>query len=263
MNDTTTRGDISINGMGMVATGAYRAVTINGSGTLTGDIECEKLKVNGSSDGRGSLKAGSIGIAGSMQFGGDVEAGSVKVSGTGDFGGSVKAAALKVSGTANVGSDFSGDNVDVQGVLRVHGDCEAERFTAQGAFTIGGLLNAGVVDVRLYGACSAREIGGEAITVRYAPFPLRRLVEVFLSAHESRLTVDTVEGDHVRLEKTTARVVRGTTVVAGPGCEIGLVEYAESFEKASDAKVKSSRKTGEAAEGREAGRPETERPPEP
>ena len=49
---------------------------------------------------------------------------------------------------------------------------------------------------------------------------------------------ESVEGDDIYLEYTTAKVVRGNTVRLGAGCKIDLVEYKTSLEKASDCIVK-------------------------
>ena len=59
------------------------------------------------------------------------------------------------------------------------------------------------------------------------------------------LTADFIEGDGVRLERTTARAVRGNTVVIGPGCEIELVEYTGEHSASPEAKVKTVRKVSE------------------
>jgi len=244
MNDTTTRGDVKISGTGTVATGTYRDVRISGSGTLTGDIDCQSFKVSGAVDGRGSLKAEQIGVSGSMKFDGDVDAGAIKVSGSASFG-RAHVGELRVSGSVRFGGDLSGETIDVQGTVSVHGDCEAERFTGAGGFAVDGLLNAGVVDIRLHGASSAREIGGEAINVRFAPIPLQRLVAVFVPSYDPRLVVESIEGDDVHLEHTKARAVRGKRVFLGSGCEVDLVEYAETFERAGDARVKTARKAGD------------------
>ena len=142
-----------------------------------------------------------------------------------------------------MGGDYSGETVALQGFLRVKGDCAVERFGCEGGFEVSGLLNAGVVDVALGAPCTATEIGGESISVRYASWALKRLVAKLLPSQSFRLAAETIEGDDVRLENTTAKVVRGTNVTLGPGCDIELVEYSEAFERASGAKVKTARKT--------------------
>lgn len=254
MNDTTATGDVKIAGTGTVATGKYRNVSIAGSANLAGDIECVDLKVNGSAGGRGTLKAQTVVVNGDMSYDGDIQASvSAKVNGSTHLGGSLNAGSLKVAGSADVQGSLSGNEVVVQGALSVGGDCEVERFVSEGAITVGGLLNAGAVDIQLYAPCSVREIGGEAITVRYGGGnAIRRIVAMFVPIADIRLTAETIEGDDVRLERTTARVVRGNSVVIGPGCDIQLVEYTEAYSAVPDAKVKEARKVGEAPTAAEA-----------
>jgi len=238
--------DIRIAGSGMVATGAYRKVSVSGSATLSGDIECESLKISGSTDGRGNLKAGEIKVNGTMHLDGDVSSGDLTVNGSAYLDGNLKATNVRIAGSVKVQGDVALETAVVRGSLDVSGDCEAERFEGHGGFDVGGLLNAGVVDIQLYGPCSAREIGGEAIAVRAHGSPIRKIVDKLWPSYLSRLTVDTIEGDEVRLEHTVAKIVRANTVVIGTGCEIGLVEYATALEQAPDAKVADSRKTGAA-----------------
>jgi cytoskeletal protein CcmA (bactofilin family) len=242
MNDTTTKGDIKIAGAGTVATGTYRLVSVSGTATITGDVECETLKVSGSADGRGSLKADKVTVSGTIAYSGGVEAQDMRVSGSANIGESLKGGMLNVSGSARVGGDLVGETVQIHGALTVDGDCEAERFSGEGGFTIGGLLNAGAIDVTLWGPCRVREIGGEAISVRFGRGSFRRLVAMFVPEWDTRLTCESIEGDDVRLEHTTARTVRGGSVVLGPNCDIGLVEYTGSYSAAPDAKVKEARK---------------------
>ncbi len=248
MNETTDRTDVKIAGAGAVGSGKYRDVNIAGTGTLAGDVECVNLKVSGAAEGRGTLRAESMKVNGVLTYNGGVDVGTAKVNGSSVFQGSVHAGSLAVSGTVEVGEDLTGGEVDLRGFLRVKGDCEVERFVSRGGFTVEGLLNAGVVDVQLYGPCKAREIGGEAIIVRSAKdSTIRRLVATLVPSIETHLTTETIEGDDVRLEHTTARVVRGKTVVLGRDCEVELVEYTEEYSASSDAKVKKATKIGEAA----------------
>lgn len=241
------RGDVRISGSGSIATGKYATVSIAGSATMTGDVECENFKVSGAADGSGTLKAQSITVSGSLGYGGDAEAGKVRVNGSGSFGG-LKAQDLSISGTLSA-RELVANTVKVQGLLKVGGDCQAERFVTQGAFEVDGLLNAGVVDVMLGGKCRAGEIGGESIVVRIGVGAVKRFLTSLIPGLELRLTAESIEGDDVRLEYTTAMVVRGKTVVIGPESAIGLVEYTESYTASPDAKVTEARKvvtTGEA-----------------
>ena len=50
-----------------------------------------------------------------------------------------------------LGGGAAAHDVVVRGFMKVGGDCQAETFSAEGAFTIGGLLTADKIDVKLYG----------------------------------------------------------------------------------------------------------------
>ncbi len=69
--------------------------------------------------------------------------------------------------------------------------------------------------------------GGERVNVREG-----QGFAFFLDKH---LYAETIEADEVRLEETTCKVVRGKTVVIGPGCQIDLVEYVDDFKHAGGA----------------------------
>jgi hypothetical protein len=58
------------------------------------------------------------------------------------------------------------------------------------------------------------------------------------------LTVNSIEGDDIRLSSTRARVVRGNNVVIESGCEIDLVEYTGSLKINRGAEVKEKKKMG-------------------
>ncbi|EGL83104.1 hypothetical protein CathTA2_1317 [Caldalkalibacillus thermarum TA2.A1] len=45
------------------------------------------------------------------------------------------------------------------------------------------------------------------------------------------LEAEEIEGDHIFLECTTAKIVRVSQIILGPHCEIELVEYKHIFEK--------------------------------
>lgn len=246
MSDTTTRGDMKISGAGTISTGSFRNVGVDGSATLMGDIDCLKFKINGAADGSGTLKAESIVVNGSFGYQGSAKADDVRIAGTARFG-ALDAGTLSVAGTL-AAEQLTAGELKVSGYLSLDGDCEAEHFKTIGGFQVGGLLNAGVVDVELSGPCSAREIGGETIVVRPGKGAVRRLVAKLVPSTADRLTAEAIEGDDVRLESTTAGAVRGRTVVIGPGCVVDLVEYADEYSAAPDAKVKKVVKVGDAGQ---------------
>jgi len=221
-------GDLKINGLGSAGGGKYNFVEINGKGDISGNIECADLEINGFGSIEGDVKTDTAHIAGKSDISGNVEARDFSVDGVVEIAGGVKAERLQNHGAMQIGRD-----------------CGAEEFKSRGGFAIGGLLNSGKIDVELYAHSSAREIGGENISVRQGEgFGFKKFINSILPGFgwKSGLEAETIEGDDVYLEHTKSKVVRGQNVRIGPGCEIDLVEYKNTFEKSSDAIVKSSKK---------------------
>ena len=54
--------------------------------------------------------------------------------------------------------------------------------------------------------------------------------------------VDVIEGDNIYIEYTQAKIVRGNTIVIGPGCNIELVEYKNNYTKDKESTVIENRK---------------------
>lgn len=99
--------------------------------------------------------------------------------------------------------------------MTIDADCEAESLHARGSLVVNGLLNAGTIELKMNGPCSAAEIGGDHITVRLAG--VRGILNKwFKSSHNSILTSDIIEGDEIDLENTHARIVRGTEAKCRP-----------------------------------------------
>ncbi|XOK59303.1 bactofilin [Paenibacillus elgii] len=233
--DSNNRRDLVISGSGSSSGGSYRDVKINGEGKVYGDIDCLQFKTNGVSEISGHVKAKFIQVNGVSSMNGNVESEDIKVYGDVKLEGNVSYLDFKCQGSARVQGNMNGDRIDLEGDLTVTGDCEAETFNAKGAFRIDGLLNAGVIDISLYGASSVQEIGGEVITVRKKGF--KSLLKSLLPMLDAKLDAETIEGDEIYLENTTAKVVRGSRITIGPGCEIDLVEYKESLHPFKGAKI--------------------------
>jgi cytoskeletal protein CcmA (bactofilin family) len=217
-------GDLKINGSGSSAGGKYNSVIINGNGKIEGDLECIYLKINGQGNVNGNVKAD-----------------SVKVNGNNSIKGDLRAEKVKINGTADINGNLSIEKAETYGSIRVDGDCNAEFFKIEGTFEIEGLLNAGELELSLYGPSKAHEIGGEKITVKrkgkYDFLGLRYLI-----GSNKELTAESIEGDEIYLENTQAKVVRGNNVELGPNCKIELVEYKNSFKQDESAEVATQRK---------------------
>lgn len=239
------RNNLRIAGSGSASGGVFQSVTINGRGEINGDLDCFDIKVSGSAEINGRVKCQTGKVSGGVLMKGDLEADEFKVSGNFDIHGGVVVKEIKISGAVDVKGGLTSEEVEIRGGAKVKGDLQAEVFSAKGTFDIGGLLNAGIIEISLYGPCQAREIGGEKISVKNSgEFRVKRFIKsLFLPLDlNNGLTTDTIEGDDIDLEYTKAKVVRGNNINLGPGCDIELVEYRTSFQKAPDAKVGEHRK---------------------
>lgn len=236
------RHKLVLAGTGSASGGVYQEVKITGEGQVVGSLECTDFKVYGTSRVDGNVKSHTFKIYGTSVVVGNVDSEHVRIYGTSDIGGDLSVKQLKLHGSSQIGGSLTGDGLHIGGEIKVQQDCEAELFTAKGGFTIGGLLNAGTVHIQLFGPCSAREIGGESIKVTRSglAYRLHKLFHTFAPGTAGILTADTIEGDSIYLEHTKAKVVRGSSVRIGPGCEIEHVEYKEHFEQSKAARVNHS-----------------------
>lgn len=238
---------VSISGTGTIGGGKYTDVNVAGSARIIEPLETDTLRVSGSLVAEAPVKAGNIRVSGGATLLKDVEAETVGVSGALTCGANLVAEKLNVSGSIDIGERLSGGSIDVTGEIKVGGDCEVERFKSRGGFTVGGLLSADVVDVKMYGRCTAREVGGETIEVRIYRNPIQSVALALGFGERTLLETDSVEGDRVYLERTKARTVRGRDVELADGCDVELVEYTGELKQAPGAKVRTVRKTGEVA----------------
>ncbi len=242
MNEET-RQDLTINGAGTVGGGRYRDIRINGSGDITGDVDCRTLTINGAGKVDGTVTGGTVLIRGAGTLGRVQGVETLHMQGGASIEGVAEVKTLRVEGAAKLHGSLTAEEMDIRGAISVHGDCTAERFVTKGGFAIDGLLNADTIDITLHGECRAREIGGSSLCVGLSKHPLSKLDKLFHAFTDHRLIADTIEGDAVSLEYTTASVVRGKRLVIGPGCAIALAEYSESCEVSPDAQVKQQTKT--------------------
>jgi cytoskeletal protein CcmA (bactofilin family) len=236
-----SKGNLSITGSSYASGGTYDIVKIVGEGTIDGDVACSRLKCVGTLDMDGQLKSKHVSIVGTCSFSGGVQTDTIKISGTVTIGGDVKLKELHCSGTIESQGNLYGEQLNLRGQLSTKGDCEADVLTARGIFEIGGLLNAGQLDVKLYHDCRAKEIGGEKIRIRKASL-LNPFNFFFKPSSNATLYASIIEGDEIYLENTKAAVVRGNQVTIGPGCEVELVEYKEHFDQLKGAIVTENRK---------------------
>jgi len=238
---TERRNDLKFAGRMTIPGGIYKRVTCDGEITIDGDTDCLELRVNGKFNGTGNMKAANAIIKGGADFGGDLETKDFKVFGEGTVDGNLSGGEIRVDGKLSARKDIKLERAVINGQLIARGNCEAESFVCSGSAEIAGSLNAGDIVFKMYGPCHAAEIGGEKVNVRKGhEGPLGKIASALFdtfSFHQSRLEAETIEGDHVYLEYTSAKVVRGGRVTIGPGCEIDRVEYRTDYKAAAGTSV--------------------------
>ncbi|SFE36108.1 Polymer-forming protein [Bacillus sp. OV194] len=234
------KGKLTINGYGSSNGGHFEQVKLNGRGIVNGSIECVRFECNGSGTVHGHLKMQDAKISGSGKVKGAVEGNDFVIEGHGSVSDSVSLTnKMKLSGSGKIGGSLKADEIKINGKATIANDCDAETFKADGQFTIGGLLSADHIDIRLYGDSSVTEMGGQSIKVKGKK---GRFFHLFKAFFPVKLTVKLIEGDDLELESTKADVVRGNNVTIGPDCEIDLVEYQGTLHQDDNAKVREIKK---------------------
>ncbi|MDQ0218369.1 polymer-forming cytoskeletal protein [Peribacillus cavernae] len=237
--ETKNRGDLTINGYGASNGGQFHRVIINGKGTINSDVECMDFECNGTGFVNGNLYSKNAKVSGKGKFFGKITSNSLKVEGRAMVDGDISARNFRVSGSASINGCVKSEDMKVHGRLTVDKDCEADVFKAECQFTIGGLLNVDLVDVKIYGECHAQEIGGQTIKIKQKS---SLFAQLFKPLFQTMLETELIEGDHIELENTAAKVVRGNDVTIGPNCKIGLVEYTETLTQDKKSIIEESRK---------------------
>ncbi|TEB10675.1 Polymer-forming cytoskeletal [Pelotomaculum sp. FP] len=233
MSQTTAVEDMKISGNGITNGGKYNNVTISGSGKINGDIEANVIRISGAGSFQGNVKSDKFVVNGSGFVSGKLAGRILQCNGNLKVDAESLAAEFKNSGKSVILKNLKAERVRSYGCLEVCGGIEAEEFDSIGSMIVGGLLNANRITVLIGGRCLAKELGGEEIHVKLTDFSLfGRLAGAFLRLFRrgfNKLTAELIEGTHISLEHTQAKVVRGEMVTIGPKCEIELVEYKESL----------------------------------
>lgn len=232
--------DLVINGSGSVGGGTFNKVVINGSGTIVHDLECVEMECNGAGKITGNVHAENTTIKGSSTITGNLLSERVQIHGHATIKGFIHFQQLEVKGASTVGKSAKGEQLTLEGSIDIGEDCECESFQAEGSFKIRGLLNADTITVTLHGNSYAKEIGGETITVKKRK--TRSLLDKLIKTFNKTLQSELIEGDHIHLEYTKAKVVRGNFITLGPGCEIDLVEYKQELTADKNAVIKEKKK---------------------
>lgn len=239
------RSNLRISGAGSAGGGSFNEVRISGAGVISGDVDCHNLHMSGASEIKGNVRAVSVKGNGASEFKGNVTADEMEIHGGSNIKGDAEVKKVKITGGSQIDGSLHSVDVEVKGGIEIKGDCEAESFNSLGGFTIGGLLNADTIYINMGGNCRVKEIGGEKIEVRKSDsgaFAFQKMIKNMFNLKYGELITDTIEGDDIYLESTTARVVRGNNITIGPGCNIDLIEYKDHINVSQGASVKEQKK---------------------
>jgi cytoskeletal protein CcmA (bactofilin family) len=238
--------NLKIIGDNKASGGNYNDAKIIGNGIINGNLDCSNLKCVGDSRIDGSVKANNTRIVGSVSVSGSLESEAIRVTGNINMDGNLAAKDIEIRGGMDIKGNVKSDHMRVIGYTTIKKNCEAETFVSEGPIMIGGMLNANDVVIKIHSKCRVGEIGGETIQVRKGHYSkLGEIIKTFFTPNDvfnTKLIVDSIEGDEIRLEDTKAKTVRGKNVLIGDGCEIETLEYSEECRIAGRSTVKAKRK---------------------
>lgn len=252
---------LKISGSGTTGGGEFEGVYISGSGKVNGDVKCKEFKISGSGNIIGSVYTDDFKISGSGKIEGNLKCTNGRISGSGGILGNLTAEEFKISGSGKVNGNsncqwlkISGDGKILGNVLGktfiisgeafVEKNIEVENFEARGNFKVNGMINADEVIIQLQNHCYVEEIGATKVDVRKGATinSIFKVISFFAKNFLGYLNTKIIEADYIYIEYTKADIVRGENIVIGEGCEIGLVEYKNSFKEEGNSKIIEKRK---------------------
>ena len=192
------------------------AIKIVGSGVVSGNpVKTVEFRSAGSARVQGSLIAEVARIAGACSFEGDVQVEEFRSAGSVRIAGNLNAETIESSGSLQVEGSIKAEEVSSSGSLQVKGSVQAEEFRSSGSVRIDERLTAEEVEIDLGGTSKIPTIEGESVRVKATGgfFRIR-----------GELTAESIKGEDIELEATTANLVKGETVYIGPHCKIAAVE---------------------------------------
>jgi cytoskeletal protein CcmA (bactofilin family) len=190
--------------------GYFQDVKVTGECKFTGDVDCLKFS-----------QTGEITVDGNLRLQ------NMKITGECEVKGRIDGASLRGQGQLTAGGGLRIEDIKLTGGIMVTGDCEAEQLQLTGIIEVSGLLNAGNLELALFGPCRAEAVGGGSISIK------RSLTGALLNTGQGKkmsFTAKLIEGDQIELQSTKAQMVRGRRVIIGTGCEIDTVEYRDLLE---------------------------------
>ncbi|WP_088042273.1 polymer-forming cytoskeletal protein [Bacillus sp. EAC] len=260
MVNVQARQDAIISGSGTIPAGKYDDVRISGSGRILGDIICREVKVSGSAKFTGNVEteyfncSGSgkclseidtqkMSVSGSLYVDGKVTGGDVNISGSFKTKNDLIVKSINISGSMKTTGSVKAEVISVRGSLSAEKGSECEVFNAKGHLSMNGLLNAENVKITHSGFSYIPEIGGETIEIsRFDESNIFSKLFTKIFNGRTNFKTDVIEASAIKIDYTTASIVRGDAVTIGQKCKIDLVEYTEDVQIHPSAKVKEVKK---------------------
>ena len=230
------KSDMNINGTGTINEGEYNKISIAGVGRLKGNVIANSVSISGTCSGEGILKCKDIDISGYMRYKGEVHSdGNLNVNGYMKIKENLYFNEATISGSVKACEGITFNNAFISGSISSKKNCEGTNFKCNGMINIDGLLSADNINITIYKSANVKEIGGENIEVRSD----KKINNIPLvgKIFSNKLIAETIEGDYVYLENTSAKKVSGKTVIIGKNCNIEEVNYEVSLEVNNNSKV--------------------------
>jgi cytoskeletal protein CcmA (bactofilin family) len=233
--------NVQLNGGGTLESGTYGTVTVNGVGTLRGDIACDVLRINGATTASGDLRANTVEVNGTARIDGTLQAHSLNVNGETTLSRGAGVGSVSAKGRLTVYGDLNTRTLDVRGSFSCSGAVSADDATIEGIISADRLVSPAIT-IGLHGPASVREIEGRKVVVQRGTGWAGLGVMAILG--ERRLTTTSIAANEVSLELTTANLVRAGNATLGEGCRIGHVVYTGTLDQRDGAAVTAAEKVG-------------------
>ena len=226
--------DVQINGGGTLDGGTYGTVTVNGVGTIRGDVTCETLRVNGAATTTGNVSATTVEINGTTRIDGVLQAQTLTVNGETTLSRGAGVGAVVAKGRLMTFGDLNTRSLDVRGSISITGTASSDTVSIEGIVSAD-RINATTVEIGLHGPSTVREIEARKVTVgRGTGWAGLKLMTVL---GDRKLSSASIAANEVVLELTTATMVRAGNAIVGEGCRIQTLAYSGKLDQRAGAMV--------------------------
>ncbi|MGL5314281.1 MAG: hypothetical protein ACRC92_13615 [Peptostreptococcaceae bacterium] len=212
---------LKISGYGSCAGGEFYKVSIEGKGTINGDIKCNSFDTSGLGKITGNIETQKLDVSGVLSIKGDTVAKSVDI-----------------SGVNKINGNLSGHDLKCDGTITTDNDVEFEEININGSISNKGFINCENLTMFLWGTSICNEIGASNIIVE-GNGKNGSIFNIFIPKKykENKLIANIIEGDEIILESSNVKIVKGKNIKIGPNCEIDEIEYSGSIEIDPSSKV--------------------------